>query len=177
MYTLKRDAKNHGTLKGDGLEEKDFPLEHQHQEEGEKGEAPRDEKDDPDPMTEEEVKRLVEECKQLFNVRHVTMVELLGSRHVSEILVELGKCIAKFNTMGIKINRLQSDQAKEFLSKRVERWCSGKLIRRSCFKRHLGSEVNQLKRRTRLHLQVAGSEISDWPQAMRYPAEEGCGNS
>lgn len=42
-------------------------------------------------MTEEEVKRLVEECKHSFNVPHVTMVELLGSRHVSEILVALGK--------------------------------------------------------------------------------------
>ena len=72
----------------------------------------------------EEVRRLVEESKQPFNVRHVTLVELLGSRHVSEILVALGKCIAKLNTMGIKINRLHSDRAKELLSKKVEKWCS-----------------------------------------------------
>ena len=130
-------------------------------------------------MTEEEIKKLVEECKQPFNVRHVTMVELLESRHVSEILVGLGKCIAKFNMMGIKINRLHSDRAKEFLSKRVERWCSERLIRQSmtsgddpASNGHVESEVNQLKRRTRLYLRVAGSEISDWPQAMRYAAEE-----
>jgi hypothetical protein len=64
---------------GNSLKEKVFPLgveEHQHQGEGEKGEAPRDKKDDLDPMNEEEVKRLVEERKQPFNVRHLTMVEL-----------------------------------------------------------------------------------------------------
>ena len=131
-------------------------------------------------MTEEEVKRLVEECKQPFNVRHVAMVDLLASRHMSEILFALGKCIAKFNTMGIKINRLHSDRAKEFLSKRVvEWWCSEKLIRQSmtsgddpASNGHVGSEVNKLERRTRLYLRVAGSEISDWPQAMRYCAKE-----
>ena len=37
---------------------------------------------------------------------------------------------------------------------------------------HVESEVNQLKRRTRLYLRVAGSEVTDWPQAMRYCAEE-----
>ena len=102
------------------------------------------------------------------------MVELLGS-NVSEILLGLGKCIAKFNTMCIKINRLHSDRAKEFLSKRVERWCSEKLIRQTMTSGddpasdgHVESEVNQLKRRTRLYLRVAGSEISDWRQAMRY---------
>ena len=112
---------------GDGLEEGDISLdveEHPSPEMGEKGEAPKGEKGDPDPMTEEEIKKLVEECKQPFNVRHVTMVELLESRHVSEILVGLGKCIAKFNMMVIKINRLHSDRDKEFLSKMVERWCS-----------------------------------------------------
>ena len=167
---------------GDGPEEEDFPLgveEHSSPETQEKSEAPKGEKDDPDRMTGEEVKRLVEECKQPFNVRHVTMVELLNSRHVSEILVGLGKCIAKFNTMGIKINRLHSDRAKEFLSKKVERWCSEKLIRQTmtsgddpASNGHVESEVNQLKRRTRLYLRVAGSAISDWPQAMRYCAEE-----
>ena len=127
----------------------------------------------------EEVKRLVQGCKQPFNVRHVTLVELLGSRHVSEILVALGKCIAKFNTMGIKINRLHSDRAKELLSKKVEKWCSERLIRQSMTEGddpasngHVESEVNQLKRRTRLYLHVAGSEVTDWPQAMRYCAEE-----
>ena len=128
---------------------------------------------------QEEVKRLVEECKQPFNVRHVTLVELLGSRHVSEILVALGKCIAKFNTTGIKINRLHSDRAKELLSKKVEKWCSERLIRQSMTEGddpasngHVESEVNQLKRPTCLYLRVAGSEVTDWPQAMRYCAEE-----
>ena len=94
----------------------------------------KSEKGDPDSMTKEEIKGLLEECKQPFNVRHVTMVKLLRSRHVSEILVGLGKCIAKFNMAGIKIDRLHSDRAKEFLSKRVDRWCSEHDVRgRSCF--------------------------------------------
>jgi len=79
---------------GDGLEEGDCPLggeDHQLPDSGEKNNSGKEEKEDPDPMTEE-VKRLVEESKQPFNVRHVTLVELLGSRHVSEILVALGKC-------------------------------------------------------------------------------------
>ena len=166
---------------GDGLEEGDCPLggeDHQLPESGEKDNSGKEEKGDPDPMTEE-VKRLVEESKQPFNVRHVTLVELLGSRHVSEILVALGKCIAKFNTMGIRINRLHSDRAKELLSKKVEKWCSERLIRQSMTEGddpasngHMESEVNQLKRRTRLYLRVAGSEVTDWPQAMRYCAEE-----
>ena len=81
--------------------------------------------------------------------------------------------------MGIKINRLHSDRAKELLSKKVEKWCSERLIRQSMTEGddpasngHVESEVNQLKRRTRLYLRVAGSEVTDWPQAMRYCAEE-----
>ena len=81
--------------------------------------------------------------------------------------------------MGIKINRLHSDRAKELLSKKVEKWCSERLIRQSMTEGddpasngHVELEVNQLKRRTRLYLRVAGSEVTDWPQAMRYCAEE-----
>ena len=72
---------------------------------------------------------------------------------MSEILVALG-CIAKFNTMGIKINRLHGDRAKERLSKKVEKWCSERLIRQSMTEGDdpasnglVESEVNQLKRR------------------------------
>lgn len=57
------------------------------------------------------------------------LVEFLGLRYVSEILVVLGKCIAKFNTMGIKINRLYSDRVKELLLKKVEKWCLERFIR------------------------------------------------
>ena len=112
---------------GDGLEEGDCPLggeDHQLPESGEKDNSGKEEKGDPDPMTEE-VRRLVEESKQPFNVRHVTLVELLGSRHVREILVALGKCIAKFNTMGIKINRLHSDIVIGLKSCCQKRWKNG----------------------------------------------------
>ena len=50
---------------GDGLEEGDLALdadEHPSPETGEKGEAPKGEKGDPDPMTEEEIKKLVEDA-------------------------------------------------------------------------------------------------------------------
>ena len=56
---------------GDGLEEGDCALggeDHQLPESGEKDNSGKEEKGDPDPMTEE-VRRLVEESKQPFNVR------------------------------------------------------------------------------------------------------------
>ena len=79
IYLKKGSQKSWNPRGGIASKKKVFPLgveEHQHQGEGEKGEAPRDKKDDLDPMNEEEVKRLVEERKQPFNVRHLTMVEL-----------------------------------------------------------------------------------------------------
>ena len=77
------------------------------------------------------------------------------------------------------VNRLHGDRAKELLSNRVQQWCTRNNV--ICTlgggddpanNGHVESEIGQLKRRLRLVLRQAGHTINEWPQALRWVAED-----
>ena len=81
--------------------------------------------------------------------------------------------------MGIPVLRLQSDRAKELLSRQVKKWCATMGILQTftagddpASNGHIGSEVNQLKRKTRVKLAETGCGSDQWPMATRHGAEE-----
>ena len=134
----------------------------------------RDEKTTEYPWEEE-----VKELSKLLKVRHITLMEPVESRHVSHVVHAMDTVLNRMRFMGVNVKRLHSDRAKELLARRFKSWISQKGLVQTYTagddpqsNGHCESEVNQLKRRTRLLLHMAQQENTSWPQAMRYAAEE-----
>ena len=121
----------------------------------------------------------IREMARPLRVRHVTLMEPIESRNVAHVLPAMDRLVTKMQYMGICITRIHSDRAKELLSKKFRGWVAQRNMFHSFTagddpqsNGHCESEVNQLKRRTRLLLSTAGQDNSHWPQAMRYATEE-----
>ena len=125
----------------------------------------------------------MDELSQPLRVRHVTLAHNAdqpsgrGSATWPELLY------TKFKYMGIEVQRIHSDRAKEFLSAPVRAWCARTGVVQSMSpgddpqaNGHVESEVGQVKRRTRLYLHEAGLDPKSWPGALRYAVEERCRN-
>ena len=82
----------------------------------------RDESPPKDPQ--KDLEELVDRCKKPLKLKHLTLVEPVGSRQAGEILSALSLLITKFRSMGVCVNRLHGDRAKELLSNRVQQWCT-----------------------------------------------------
>ena len=163
---------------GEGLEESDFPLD---VENVERIEPPEDlgkgdqEGDSGSPGMDDEIRR----CSKPLKVRHVTVVFPMESRATSEVIQALDAVTLQFRSMGLPIWRLHSDKARELIAKPVQRWAMSRQILQTttggdnpASAGHVESEVNQLKRRVRLHLRQSGLGVESWPLALRYAAED-----
>ena len=163
---------------GEGLEESDFPLD---VEDVERIEPPEDlgkgdqEGDSGSPGMDDEIRR----CSKPLKVRHVTVVFPMESRATSEVIQALDAVTLQFRSMGLPIWRLHSDKARELIAKPVQRWAMSRQILQTttggdnpASAGHVESEVNQLKRRVRLHLRQSGLGVESWPLALRYAAED-----
>ena len=176
---------------GEGLEEKDFPVEVEElsSENQGKDEKPKDLDSIPpknggvqgDGKDQErpQIDPAVLGCVKPLKLRHVTLVETVGSRQTSEVLTALSIILVKMRSMGICVRRLHGDRAKELLSHRIQTWCgrNGLLFTLGggddpANNGHVESEIGQLKKRLRLVLREAGQSVDQWPQALRYVAEE-----
>lgn len=125
------------------------------------------------------VRGLVEKRSGTLKLRHVTLVETVGSRQASQILNALSILLVKFRSMGICVNRLHGDRAKELLSFKLQAWCAKNNLLLTlgggddpANNGHVESEIGQLKRRLRLTLRQAGQDATCWPQALRWVAEQ-----
>ena len=134
-------------------------------------EAPKD----PSQGVEDEIREL----SRPLRVRHVTMMEPVETRNVAHVLPAMDRIVTRMRYMGICVTRIHSDRAKELLSRKFRGWVAQRNMFHSFTagddpqsNGHCESEVNQLKRRTRLLLSVAGQNSAQWPQAMRYATEE-----
>ena len=121
----------------------------------------------------------IEECSQPLKLRHVTMVEPVASRGTSEVLHALTLILIRMKSLGIMVNRLHGDRAKELLGRKTEEWCNRHGLRRTLGggddpsnNGHVESEIGQLKRRLRLLLSHTKQSLESWPSAIRYAAEE-----
>ena len=134
-------------------------------------EAPKD----PSQGVEDEIREL----SRPLRVRHVTLMEPVETRNVAHVLPAMDRIVTRMRYMGICVTRIHSDRAKELLSRKFRGWVTQRNMFHSFTagddpqsNGHCESEVNQLKRRTRLLLSVAGQNSAQWPQAMRYATEE-----
>ena len=134
-----------------------------------------DEPGDPESQLEKEVEKLSAPLK----VRHVTLMEPVMPRGVQHVLPAMDRIMTRMKYMGVWVNRIHSDRAKELLSSKFRSWVAHQNVMQSFTagddpqsNGHCEAEVNQLKRRTRLLLHTASQENTHWPQAMRYAVEE-----
>ena len=118
-------------------------------------------------------------CLNPLKFKHVTMVEPIANRQATEVLSALSIILVKMRSMGICIRRLHGDRAKELLSHKIQTWCARNDLLFTlgggddpANNGHVESEIGQLKRRLRLVLRQAGHSVDQWPQALRYVAEE-----
>ena len=163
---------------GEGLDEKEFPL---GLEDEEKSNVEPIVGPDEPPVDDAngELDRKVDDCAKPLKLKHLTLVEPVGSRQAGEILGALSLLLTRFRSMGVCVNRLHGDRAKELLSHKIQRWCTrNNLI---CTlgggddpanNGHVESEIGQLKRRLRLELRQAEHTVEEWPQALRWVAED-----
>ena len=122
---------------------------------------------------------VIQSCKSPLKLRHITLVETVGSRQTPEVLNALSLMLVKFRAMGICVNRLHGDRAKELESMKVKAWCTKQNLLLTlgggddpANNGHVESEIGQLKRRLRLVLRQAGQTTDFWPQALRWVAEQ-----
>ena len=121
----------------------------------------------------------LEASQKKLPVRHAVHMEPLESRAQEMVIEAMQRTLIKFRAMGIATNRLHSDRAKELLSRQMRKWCTTMGISQTftagddpASNGHIESEVNQLKRKTRVKLAEAGCGREAWPMAMRYATEE-----
>ena len=115
---------------------------------------------------------------EAMHFQNLTVVEVMQSRPVGSIVQALSKVYAKFKSLGVQIFRLHSDREKSFLAKPVQRWCQTRSLLQTMTggddaksNGRVESEVNQIKRRTRLLLHESGLPHGFWVCALRHAAE------
>ena len=121
----------------------------------------------------------LETCSRPVKVKHVTVAFPMGSRAVGEVLHALNFVTTQFKSMGLYVDRMHSDKARELIAKPVQRWAAARGIVQTttggddpAAAGHVESEVNQLKRRMRFYLRRASLTHESWPLALRFAVEE-----
>ena len=131
--------------------------------------VPDDDGDEPgDP--ESQLHKEVEKLSAPLKVRHVTLMEPVMSRGVQHVLPAMDRIMTRMKYMGVWVNRIHSDRAKELLSSKFRSWVAHQNVMQSFTagddpqsNGHCEAEVNQLKRRTRLLLHTASQENTHLP--------------
>ena len=65
----------------------------------------------------------VEGLRQPVGLQNVTMVEILESRHISQVLDGISRIYGRMKALGVPILRLHSDREKTFMSQGFQKWC------------------------------------------------------
>ena len=104
----------------------------------------------------------VKHLSKPVGVQNITLVEMLCSRSIEEVIGGLSKVHARFRSMGLPIYRLHSDREKTFLSKKVQAWCGSRQLWQtmtagdeSASNGRVETEVAQFKRELRLLMAVS----------------------
>ena len=143
---------------GEGLEEEDFPLEPE-PEEREGSELSPDEGAEEIPQ-KELVDQEIRDMSKPLKVRHLTVVHLMESRATPDVIHGLNTVTTQFRAMGLVIDRMHSDKARELVSKPVRKWLAEKGLWQSTTGGDDAAASGHVE-----------SEVS-WPLALRFSAEE-----
>ena len=102
------------------------------------------------------LEKAVGELSQPAKVRHVTLMEPVGSRNVKHVMPAMDALVTRMRCMGVCVTRVRSDRAKELLARKFRSWVAQRSIMHTFTagddpqsNGHGEAEVNQLKRRTR----------------------------
>ena len=113
-----------------------------------------------------------------MHFQNLTVVEATQDRSDGSIIQALSKVCARFKSLGVQIFRLHSDREKSFLARPVQRWRQTRGLLQSMTggddaksNGRVESEVNQIKRRTRLPLHESGLPHGFGVRALRHAAE------
>ena len=113
-----------------------------------------------------------------FQVKQVTLAEVMENRGASAVLEAVGRMVAKLNFLGLPLKRLHSDRAGEYQSKMFDKWIRDRGLCRTFtdgdnFKGNGRAEgaVAQLKRGARTLLVAAGLDEGYWCHATRHWAD------
>ena len=134
-----------------------------------------EEQDIMDPAHDYDFEEELQKCQRGVPLKHVTCMGVLESRAKAEVIVGLQKLITKYKAMGVAVNRLHTDRAKELVEAWRSRWG---IVQTStggddpAANGHVEGLVNQVKRRARLLLAQHECAGQLWPSAMRYAVEE-----
>ena len=125
----------------------------------------------------EEWKRKIEE-EQNFEVKQITLVEILPDRSGPAVISGLSRMHARLRYLGLPLLRLHSDRAGELRSKTIRKWAEDRKIYRTytdgdSYKSNGRAEgdINMIKKQVRTLLKETGFEASLWPLAARHAAE------
>ena len=125
---------------------------------------------------EEWLKKVEEE--EDFEVRQLTLVEIVKSRASANLMEAVARMVTKLRYYGLPVKRLHSDRAGEFTAKRARQWALDRGILRtftdgSSWKMNgrAEAEVGFMKRLTNTLLKGTGVEEKLWPLAARHAGE------
>ena len=116
---------------------------------------------------------------QNFQVRHLTFVIPLRSRHTKEILRGLALLHARLRVLHLPLIRLHSDRAKEFLAHQVQEWILARDIYHTTSagdeaqgNSRVEGEINWIKGRVRTVMAASKCPSEYWPLAAFHCGEE-----
>ena len=116
---------------------------------------------------------------EAMHFQNLTVVDVMQDRSVGSIVQALSKVYAKFRSLGVQVFRLHSDREKSFMARPVQRWCQTRDLLQSMTggddaksNGRVESEVQQIKRRTRVLLHESGLPHTFWVCALRHAAEQ-----
>jgi len=121
----------------------------------------------------------VKELRQPAGLQNVTMVEILESRHISQVLDGMSRIFGRMKALGVPILRIHSGREKTFLSKGFQKWRRDHSLYQTMTSGDDGpangrveAEVNQIKRRLRLVTASSNLGAACWPAVARWTGEE-----
>ena len=121
----------------------------------------------------------VKELRQPAGLQNVTMVEILESRHISQVLDGMSRIFGRMKALGVPILRIHSGRGKTFLSKGFQKWRRDHSLYQTMTSGDDGpangrveAEVNQIKRRLRLVTASSNLGAACWPAVAGWTGEE-----
>ena len=112
-------------------------------------------------------------------VQTLTQAFPILSRKATEVIKAAAQATARLRALGIPINRVHTDRAREFCGKEFKAWIRNRELFHTttagdepASNARAENEIKVLKGRARVLMKTTQSNITRWPLALRFAAEE-----
>ena len=116
---------------------------------------------------------------QDFEVKHLTFVIPMKTRHATEIIKGLAVIHARLSALNLPLVRLHTDRAKEFVSRQLQEWTRARCIWHTTSagdeaqgNSRAEAEINIIKNRVRTVMAASKAPNHFWPLAAYHCGEE-----